>query len=479
MRKLLPAILLLALASAGCSSNGGDDGKTATGPTPAQLAAETAAYDALEARIGYPITDDGKDADLPDHVNLERVATVTGAEGRIEAPLEGFVESAVKNGFAYICRTGVEQGLVIFDVADIEKPRAVGYLRLNAGFEADIEVSDDGNWAFWETQRAYLGVPPPTPDPMDPTGAGGVAPHGVHVIDISDKANPRWVSFTPIAPDGPHSITYAEINGRHIVFASTYSFFYVNAPNVAVPGVQRLVILELDTSLPTPALVQIAEYIDPDSAEEVMATGEKFPHDVSFQVHPITNQSIAYVAYWDLGIVMLDMADPANPVKIGQADDFGPAPYGDIHMARPFPHLIGGRHVTVSEPEISGQPDTGYMTFFDTSDPANPLYISSWKIPGNSTQGAAGGGPHYFDAAHGRLIVSHYGAGFWAVDVHDEQNLLKPRTVGYAFVQAGGGSAFDAWWADSTHVVASESGAGLVVFRYTGPNPLPDDVWLG
>jgi hypothetical protein len=150
-------------------------------------------------------------------------------------------------------------------------------------------------------------------------------------------------------------------------------------------------------------------------------------------------------------------------------------------MGRPFPELIGGRHVTVAEPEISGQPDSGYLTFFDTTDPAHPAYISSWKIPGDSPSSATGG-PHYFDAAHGRVALSHYAGGFWVVDVHDEANLLHPRTTAYArplsgagnglpgpLAGLGGGSAFDAWWADPTHVVGSETSGGLVVFRYTGP----------
>jgi hypothetical protein len=67
--------------------------------------------------------------------------------------------------------------------------------------------------------------------------------------------------------------------------------------------------------------------------------------------------------------------------------------------------------------------------------------------------------------------------------VHDETNLLRPRTVGYALVNAtgdalpggagglgGGASAFDAWWYEG-HVVAGDIHGGLAVYRYTGPAP--------
>jgi hypothetical protein len=464
VRRILPVTFLLL---AGCLGDPSDqDGR---GDAEEDQAID---YEAIEAAIGEPLAGGELAPGSPDHYNLERVAVVTGDRLIPDGPADGYAETAVKDGYAYVCRTGIDQGLVIFDVADIEEPVQVGYLRLNAGFECDIEVSDDGEWAFWETQRAYLGIPPPTPDPMDPAGAGGVAPHGIHVIDISDKTDPTWVSFTPIVPDGPHSITYGNLSGRHLVFASTYSYLYVQAL-AAPPMMQRLVILELDTSGPTARLVTRSEYIDPDATEEsiVQPSGEKFPHDVSFQYHPITGQPLAYVAYWDLGIVLLDVSDPANPVKVGVANDFGPAPYGDIHMGRPFPGLIAGRHVTASEPEISGQQDSGYITFFDTTDPAEPRYISSWLLPGNLSS-ADTGGPHYFDANFGRIALAHYSAGFWVIDVHNEENLLDPKTVAYAMTESG--SAFDAWWADPTHIVAGESGSGLVVFRYTGPTPMPD-----
>lgn len=468
----LPLALLLVLALlAGCAEDGAMDGPAAD------------PFGEAERAVGEPRDDDGVVPGAAPSVNLELVAVVTGEEGRTPLPTEGYVETAVKGGYAYLCRTGPEQGLVIFDVSDIESPRQVGYINLEAGFEADIEVSDDGQWAFWETQRFPTSAE--VPNVMEP---GANAQRGIHIVDLSDKSDPVWAGFTPVLPDGPHSITYANVSGRHIVFASTYAFAYAYG-QVAPPGMQRLVILELDTSGPVAQLVTLAEYEDPDAVEETVypASGEKFPHDVAVQRHPLTGRFYAYVSYWDLGVVILDVTDPANPVKVGVANDFGPAPYGDIHMARPFPHLIAGRHVTVTEPEISGAPDTGYYTFFDTTDPTNPTYISSWKMPGNGTSGGAGGGgPHYFDVDHGRMVTAHYGAGFWVVDVHDEENLLRPRTTAYAFPQPaatgglpgplgglGGGSAFDAWWADPTHVVGSDTGAGLVVFRYTGPAPEP------
>lgn len=462
MRPVLLTLAVLATAFAGCVSDAPDT------PSEAELqASQAAVYDAIETAIGAPLLQSGPDPARPSEMFLQRVAAVTGEPGR-EPVAEGYVETAVKNGYAYLCRSGPEGGLAIFDVRDIENPAFTGHLALEAGFEPDIEVTDDGNYAFWEVQRAGV---PTIPDPMN---AGGSLPRGIHVIDVSDKSSPTWVSYTPVEPDGPHSISYANIGGEDYVFASIYSWQYVGTSvtpvTLAPPGMQRLSIYRLADD---GSLAEVSTYIDPDAAEAnpVQPEGGKMPHDVSIAVHPITNRTYAYVAYWNLGVVILDVTDPANPTKVGAATDMGAAGSIEIHMARQAEDLIDGRVIVVAEPEIGQQATTGYMTMIDVTDPTAPTFVSNWKIPGDSDSAGGGRGPHYFDLRDGRVVLASYSAGFWVFDIHDKANLEQPRTVGYSFSQ---GSAFDAWWADPTHVVASD-GSGLVVFRYTGPTPLEDD----
>lgn len=482
-------VLLLALTLAGCVATPG-----AQEPADA-VAPET--YDAIEAAIGAPVEIGHDHADPALHegsYNLDLVALVKGEEGRAPQPTEAYMETAVKGagrdcvasassapagacgGFAYLSRTGPDQGLAIFDVSDVEKPTQVGYIKLEAGFEPDVEVSDDGQWAFWETQRF-----PTSAEVPSLTEPGANLHRGVHIVDISDKAAPRWAGYSPTTPDGPHSITYASIGGRHILLQSVYAFAYAYG-NADVPGQQRLVISELDTSLPVASLRTLAEYVDPD------AQGlERMPHDVSVYVHPVTNRTYAYIGYWDVGVVILDVTDPAAPERVGVIDDFGPAGYADIHMARQFPETIDGRVVVVAEPEIGAQPDSGYITFHDVTDPTAPVFLSAWLLPGNLTSEGGSIGPHYFDVAQGRVALASYHAGFWVIDVHDATNLMRPRTVAYALVNAtgqalpgpasglgAGSSAFDAWWwkqGEQWYLVGGDVHGGLAVYRYTGPAP--------
>jgi hypothetical protein len=457
---VLPAVL------AGCLAPG-----LAPQSSAAAGGSENATYDAIEKAIGDPVVAEHDHNDASLHMasyNLPLVVSVNGHPEGPAPPQETYAETAVKGGYAYISRYGPESGLVIYDVHDIEHPKFVSYLHLDAGFEPDVEVSDDGHWAFWETQRF------PTSEETPATDPGANLPHGVYVIDISDKAHPRWVSYYPVYPDGPHSITYANISGRHILFLSVYAYAYAYY-NVEVPTAQRLVITELDTSTPIPMLKELAEYREPG------ATGGPgyFPHDVSVSYHPFLHAYLAYVAYWNSGMVILNVSDPAHPVRISGFTDFGPATYRDTHMVRTFPELIDGKVVAAIEPEVGGENNTGYMTFADVTDPAHPKYISSWILPGNLTSQGLTFSPHYFDvSSDGKVAMANYHAGVWVIDVHDATNLKHPRSVAFnevgsarvatgVFGQSQSG-AFDAWWYDG-HVVAGDFLQGLDVFRYMGP----------
>ncbi|MHB8606313.1 MAG: LVIVD repeat-containing protein [Thermoplasmatota archaeon] len=485
--RLVVVLALVASFIAGCLA------PHAPSASPGEPPAGT--YDAIEAAIGTPIngTHDHTDGSLhTHHYNLDRVAIANGYGDGVTPPNgAAYAETAVKNGYAYLTRYGPDSGLVIFDVHDIEHPKQVGSIRLDEGFEPDIEVSDDGNWAFWETQRFPITPTTPSPDP------GANAPHGVDIIDIHDKAHPKWAGFYPVPPDGPHSITYANIGGRNILFLSIYAFAYAYE-NVEVPNAQRLEITELVPpsdatgsavcsrgssrdcvagAAGLASLKLLATYREPG------ATGAPglFPHDVSVSVHPVTGKTLAYVAYWNVGVVTLDVSDPANPQHVNTYTDFGPAKYRSIHMVRIFPEKIDGKVVGVVQPEIGGAPDTGYLTFFDDTDPAHPSYISSWKLPGNLTSQGLRFSPHYFDLSEGRVAIANYHAGLWVIDVHDAANLGHPRSVAFAEMSSsrppfGIGpltfeeGAFDAWWVGD-HVVAGDALEGLAGYRYLGPSP--------
>src|SRR5688500_18385200 len=102
-RSMRVSVLLLVavVGVAGCldgssDDNGSDDEK--------DDGFDAADYDAIEAAIGEPLTDGGLAPGAPSSYNLERVATVTGDRLLPPQPADGYLETAVKGGYAYVCR---------------------------------------------------------------------------------------------------------------------------------------------------------------------------------------------------------------------------------------------------------------------------------------------------------------------------------------------------------------------------------------
>lgn len=157
-----------------------------------------------------------------------------------------------------------------------------------------------------------------------------------------------------------------------------------------------------------------------------------FAHSVSADA----SGNRAYVAYWDLGMVVLDLADPVRPQLLGR----GVAPAGeegDMHSAIEAPQRVGGRLLAVTTDEdFSPSPsfgvgpgnsvfaaDTwGAARIFDVSDPASPVEVGRFATP-NSLLGTNGDGGFYTvhnpELADGLLFLSWYSDGVRVVDLSD------------------------------------------------------------
>jgi hypothetical protein len=203
---------------------------------------------------------------------------------------------------------------------------------------------------------------------------------GVHVVDISDPANPRKVGFLPAEAnsyvgEGVHVIDF---NGRHILLhnnetcdstkpvVSGFSVWDVTDPTAATKlgqfgdtlppvsnqtyhtthSVQGFVwrgrayavvqdnndLKDVDIFDITPVLsggtaVLVAEkgLEDWPGAQGSYANGDTvFHHDMQQKV--IDGHNFLLVSYWDAGQVMLNIDDPANPVFVTDSDFSSPDP---------------------------------------------------------------------------------------------------------------------------------------------------------
>ncbi|MFO1533833.1 MAG: LVIVD repeat-containing protein, partial [Thermoplasmatota archaeon] len=453
MRRLL-AMALVLLFAAGCMQGADRQGAFEE----AQRAVDDAARHVLA--LDHDEADGHRDAALHQgSFNMQLVGYSNGIDGSGDPnriPRRGaFNEIALRDHYAYLSRTsddGSFGGFSVVDVADPAHPQVVGDFRAQGG--SDVEVSDDGALAFLSTQRntpdQTLGALKQTQDPA--TGLG----RGVYIVSLADPAHPALDNFVPLPYNGPHTLTYYHHpDGDEYLFVCTYDLVTdpgTGAITAAAPATQRLLVYLLQRNpapgavpgLPGAALLPVAQYqkVPPASARLV------FPHDTSVTTNA-AGQVVVDVAYWDLGVRLLDFTHPPGPSadialapplpEIGSFTDFAPSAFNNIHFAKSFaePMLLNGtvRQVTVAEPEIiTADHETGQLTFLDTTDATQPTKVSWWTLPAQEPPLGVTDldfSPHNFDTWDGKVAVAHYHAGVWVVDLSTPEDLVHPREVGF------------------------------------------------
>jgi hypothetical protein len=223
---------------------------------------------------------------------------------------------------------------------------------------------------------------------------------GVHIIDISDPTNPQKVGFIP----SPASTRANDVKVEHIdtsffsgdvlvhsvefcsdssvppesagivihdvtdpltpkLLAQDFLNFQVHNIFIFQQGDHAFVLVVEDGAIrdfhivditnPTrPREVSVRGWIDWfDPATDQLFLGQfalPLLHDVWAQSYPddlpnpaFAGKTIAYLSYWDAGLVLLDISDPANPIFLGDSDYLDPDPLsgeppeGNSHAAVP------------------------------------------------------------------------------------------------------------------------------------------------
>ncbi len=86
--------------------------------------------------------------------------------------------------------------------------------------------------------------------------------------------------------------------------------------------------------------------------------------------------TVAYLSYWDAGLILLNISDPSSPTLIGRGIEpltFG-SEEGNLHHAVP---ARGGELVLLADEDFAQGP-WGFVRIFDTSDPTDPIQIGAF-----------------------------------------------------------------------------------------------------
>lgn len=363
---------------------------------------------------------------------------------------------------AFLARSAPQGGFSVIDVTDPTAPKLAG--EFDAEGLADIDLSSDGKWAFASTQRTV-------PDPLGVLGAPERhTPRGVYVVNVEDAAAPRLESFHPLPINGPHTATYADIDGFPYVFLQTYDNTGgpTNGALHVLPPTQRVWFTAFgqgEDGVWRLRPFQQFSVLDPQGGSEY------FPHDASFAEHG--GRKVLTIAYWDAGVRFVDVSDPLSPVEIGRFQDFHPSNEVNMHDVKTFPVPLAGKHVTVAGPELPSSDEDGQLTFIDTTDLAAPAWLGAWSLPGDHVVDSPYiFSPHVFEATEtGRVYIGHYHGGVWGIDATDPTD---PKTEAWFMPdhprEGYAGPIPSTWgvrWPEDGLLYVSDAATGLYVLRPT------------
>jgi hypothetical protein len=335
------------------------------------------------------------------------------------------VQVMVHRGFAYIGH-GFSNGITIVDVRDAKNPRVVDFIACPKGTRAiHLQTHDDlllavnapSVWTMQEFQddKAYFGG-----SPADTLKDQSRFTSGIRIYDISEPDKPREIGFMPVIGLGPHRIWYT---GGRYAYASIHFADFTDHIF---------------------AVIDVADPCKPELAGRWWlpgmwrAGGEKptWREGKRYALHHgLVSGSIAYAAWRDGGLTVLDIADPANP-KLLAWRNTDPPFGGGTHSPLPLPdrNLL----VLADEPTSANcKEGLRYIWMFDVREPRNPVSIATFPQPAEADYCGKGGnfGPHNLHENRpgafrsSRLIfATYYNAGVRAYDIADP---FRPREVGF------------------------------------------------
>ena len=236
---------------------------------------------------------------------------------------------------------------------------------------------------------------------------------GFGVYDVTKPSRPRRLALVRTVPRGSHEIWLATARGHAWVYTAEAAAEFAVAPDSFGFHIY-------DVSSPRkPAEVGgWSACRDLHECSPLVATGA----DSRYLVHSvITNAAAtrAYLSYWNLGTVILDIHDPAHPAYLGRT----PTGQGNAHSA----WLTGGGKIMLETHEVGH----GRPVVWQIADPAHPVHLSTVRLPaalqpgGSTAFGLA-------DSVHDPKVLGRYAYFSWygqGVALFDLKNPRKPRFV--------------------------------------------------
>lgn len=334
----------------------------------------------------------------------------------------------VHRGYAYIGHV-CSKGFSVIDVSDPTNPKTVKYVEnppntwsLHLQVHGDLLLQVHGRDMFAQPEMAdernYYKPKSGSHGQSDGSARNWSA--GMAVFDISKPDEPRQIGFMPIEGRGIHRIWY--VGGR---------WAYASA---MLDGFSDYILITIDMQDPMRPEI-VGRYWLPGMN---LAAGEKANWPLEYGRyglhHAVVHDDIAYCAWRDGCMAVVDVADKANP-KLIVHKNWAPPFGGGTHNCLPLPDrdlLIVLDETVLDNGEDGFKP----IWVFDNKVKGNPISISTFPVPNDRDYIAVGGhfGPHNIHENRpgsfqsSELIFATYqNAG---VRVYDIRDPFRPVEIG-------------------------------------------------
>ena len=302
------------------------------------------------------------------------------------------------------------QGVRVFSLADPRRPKRVAAFGRIPGTWTEKTIVRHVESAAFRGELAVTSV--------QACAQGSF--QGFALYDVTRPSRPRELARFRTDPRGSHELWLQPVGRRVYVYTAIIASELRSSPDGTTPGEADFRIV--DVSDPTKPVVVgswgawnelgLVPFADPSKRLE-----GNFVHSV------VGDGARAYLSYWDLGTVVLDVSNPARPRYLGRTR----GAVDNAHSA-----WLGREGLLVETHEATG----GTATFFRRTA-GDPVRLSTFALPdavirqGHRVAGiAAVSGLELSDSVHdaklqGSLaLFSWYGQGVVAADV---SNPRKPR----------------------------------------------------
>jgi hypothetical protein len=244
------------------------------------------------------------------------------------------------------------------------------------------------------------------------------APAGLAIWDVTDPANPTELAFLATGrPRGVHEFTVRQRGDRWLAYLAVSN-------SEIVEGTGDLRIVDVTDPRQPTQLVDWGARADAglpvgsghDCAPACRGTvPQAFLHSVTLS----PDGRIAYLSYWDLGVILLDVSEPNAPRWLGRYAE-PQAAEGNMHSVA----LAHGGSLLLVADETFGPP-WGRLRLVDVQDAANPVQVGTFDTPDSA---AGTHGEQYAYSIHNpltdtcdpnRAYLAWYADGVRLLDVSD------------------------------------------------------------